>query len=144
MASVDFAYTTGRRSDYTAISVVGMDSRRNIYILEIDRFKTDKISDYFDHIFHLYTKWQFRKLIAEVTAAQSAIVKELKSSYIVPNGLALSITEVKPTRHEGSKEERLSAILEPVYENQQVWHYRGGNCQVLEEELVAQFPPPGS
>lgn len=141
VASVDFAYTTGRRSDYTAISVVGMDSRRNIYVLEIDRFKTDKISDYFDHIFHLYTKWQFRKLIAEVTAAQSAIVKELKSSYIVPNGLAMSITEVKPTRHEGSKEERLSAILEPVYENQQVWHYRGGNCQVLEEELVAQFPP---
>ena len=141
VASVDFAYTTGRRSDYTAIVVSGMDSNRNIYVLDIDRFKTDRISDYFDHIFRLYTKWQFRKLIAEVTAAQSAIVKELKSSYIVPNGLALSIGEVKPTRHEGSKEERLNAILEPVYSNNQVWHYRGGNCQVLEDELTAQFPP---
>lgn len=141
VASVDFAYTTGKRSDYTAIVVAGMDSQRNIYVLDVDRFKTDRISDYFEHILQLYKKWQFRKLIAEVTAAQSAIVKELKSSYIVPNGMALSIAEVKPTRHEGSKEERLAAILEPVYANQQVWHYRGGNCQVLEDELLAQFPP---
>lgn len=141
VASVDFAYSVGKRSDYTAIVVTGMDSLRNIYVLDIDRFKTDSISDYFDHIFALYSKWQFRKLTAEVTAAQAAIVKELKASYIVPNGLALSIAEVKPTRHEGSKEERLNAILQPVYSNNQVWHYRGGNCQVLEDELVAQFPP---
>lgn len=141
VASVDFAFTTGRKSDYTAIVVAGMDANRNIYVLEIDRFKTDRVSDYFEHILELHNKWQFRKLIAEVTSAQGAIVKELKNSYIVPNGLALSITEVKPTRHEGSKEERLGAILQPVYANQQVWHYRGGNCQVLEDELVAQFPP---
>ncbi len=141
VASIDFAYTTGRRSDYTALVIAGMDSLRNIYVLEIDRFKTDKISDYFNHILRLYTKWQFRKLVAEVTAAQSAIVKELKASYIVPNGLMLSVAEVKPTRHEGSKEERLAAILQPVYSNQTVWHYRGGNCQVLEDELVALYPP---
>lgn len=141
VASVDFAYTTGRRSDYTAIVVAGMDSSRNIYVLDIVRFKTDRISEYFDQIFKMYTKWQFRKLVAETTAAQAAIVKELKHSYIVPQGLALSIAEVKPTRHEGAKEERLTAILEPVYSNNQVWHYRGGNCQVLEDELVAQFPP---
>jgi len=140
-ASVDFAYSTGKRSDYTAICVSGMDADRNIYVLEIDRFKTAKISDYFDHIFALYTKWQFRKLAAEVTAAQKAIVEELKASYIRPQGLGLSIKEVKPTRHEGSKEERLSAILEPAYANQAVWHYRAGNCQVLEDELVLQFPP---
>ena len=140
-ASVDFAYSTGRRSDYTAICVAGMDADRNIYVLEISRFKTDKISDYFDHIFDAYKKWQFRKLAAEVTAAQKAIVEELKDSYIRPQGLGISITEIKPTRHQGSKEERLAAILEPVYGNQAVWHYRAGNCQVLEDELVLQFPP---
>ena len=141
VASVDFAYTTGRRSDYTAIVVAGMDRHRNVYVLEIDRFKTDRISDYYDHIFDLHNKWQFRTLMAEVTAAQGAIVKDLKNSYIIPNGLALSIKDVKPTRHEGSKEERMSAVLQPAYNNQQVWHYRGGNCQVLEDELLAQFPP---
>jgi phage terminase large subunit-like protein len=68
-------------------------------------------------------------------------VNELKSSYIVPNGIMLSIVEHKPTRHEGTKEERLRAILEPRYQNLSVWHYRGGNCQVLEDELVMQHPP---
>ena len=141
VASVDFAYSTGARSDYTAICVAGMDAERNLYVLEIDRFKTDKISTYFDHIFAMYTKWQFRRLAAEVTAAQKAIVEELKAGYIRPQGLGISIVEVKPNRHQGSKEERLDAILEPVYNNLAVWHYRGGNCQVLEDELILQFPP---
>lgn len=140
-ASVDFAYSDGKRSDYTAICVCGIDSDRNVYVLDIDRFKTTKISVYFKHIFDLYMKWQFRKLAAEITAAQRAIVEELKNSYIRPQGLGISIIEVKPTRHQGSKEERLAAILEPVYSNSSVWHYRGGNCQVLEDELVLQFPP---
>lgn len=141
VASVDFAYSLNARSDYTAIAVVGVDGDRNYYILDLDRFKTTKISDYFDHVLALYNKWQFRKLAAEATAAQKAIIEELKNSYIKPLGLGLSIIEVKPTKHQGSKEERLSAILEPLYANQAVWHYRGGNCQVLEDELVLQFPP---
>ena len=28
------------------------------------------------------------------------------------------------------------AVLEPKYANHQIWHYPGGNCQILEEELV--------
>lgn len=140
-ASVDFAYSTKKRADYTAISVIGLDRENMVYVLEIDRFKTEKISDYFDHIFELYRKWGFRKLGAEVTAAQKAIVRELKDGYIRPNGLALSIQEIAPTRHQGSKEERMAAILEPRYDNMAMWHYRGGNCQTLEEELIAQHPP---
>lgn len=141
VASVDFAYSLSKRSDYTAIIVLGIDGERNRYILDIERFKTTKISEYFEKILYLYHKWEFRKLIAEATGAQSAIVSELKESYIKPYGLNLSVTEYKPTRHQGSKEERLQAILEPAYENQSVWHYRSGNCQVLEDELVLQFPP---
>jgi phage terminase large subunit-like protein len=140
-ASVDFAYSHSKRADYTAIVVIGVDAKGNIYVLDIDRFKTDKISEYYDHILDLHNKWDFRKLAAEVTAAQAAIVRELKDSYIRPNGLALSVVEVKPTRHQGTKEERLAAILEPKYDNQAVWHYMGGNCQVLEDELISTHPP---
>lgn len=141
VASVDFAYSLSNRSDYTAIVVLGIDSERNKYILDIRRFKTAKISEYFEHILELYQKWEFRKLIAEATGAQKAIVEELKNSYIRPYGLNLSVKDFKPTRHMGSKEERLQAILEPSYENLSVYHYRGGNCQVLEDELILQFPP---
>jgi hypothetical protein len=80
-AAVDFAYSTNSTSDYSAIVVVGVDGRNNYYILDIDRFKTDKISDYFDRILRLHQKWDFRKLRAEVTAAQKVIVKELNLPY---------------------------------------------------------------
>ena len=140
-ASVDFAFSLARRADFTCIVVVGVDSDQNYYVLDIDRFKTDKISDYFKHILQTHQKWDYRKLRAEVTAAQQVIVKDLKENYIRSNGIALSIEDYKPTRHMGSKEERIEAILQPRYENRQVWHYLGGNCQVLEEELVLQNPP---
>jgi hypothetical protein len=62
-------------------------------------------------------------------------VNTLKNEYIKPYGLALSVDEYRPTRSDGNKQERIRATLEPRYENGQMWHYRGGNCQILEEEL---------
>lgn len=69
------------------------------------------------------------------------LVKELKDSYIVPNGLMLSIDEHNPTRHSGSKEERIAATLEPKYDNMQIWHQKNGMCTLLEEELMLARPP---
>ena len=140
-ASVDFAYSLRKTADYTAIVVVGIDPLGNIYVLDIDRFRTDRISEYWEHISALHLKWNFRKLRAEATAAQSIVIKELKDQYLRPSGMALSIEEHKPTRHMGSKEERIAQVLESRYDNQAVWHYRGGNCQILEEELILAHPP---
>ena len=140
-AAIDFAFSLTRRADYTALVVVGVDSRNNYYVLDIQRFKTDKISKYFEEIQRAYMKWEFRKIRCETTVAQAMIVKDLKENYIKPHGLALSVDEFKPTRSMGSKSERMAAVLEPRYQNQQVWHYRGGNCQVLEEELIQNHPP---
>jgi len=140
VAAVDFAYTTGKRSDYTSIVVVGVDGVNNYYILEIDRFKTDKISDYFQRILKLHEKWGFRKIRAEVSVAQAVIVKDLKENYIRPLGLSLSVDEYRPSRWIGSKEERILSTLEPKYANRQMWHYQGGNTQALEEELTFVNP----
>ena len=101
------------------------------------RFKTNRISDMFDCLLKLHIKWDFRKVRAEVTAAQSMIIEDLKNNYLRPHGLALSIDEVRPTK---KKEERIEAILQPRYSNLQIWHYKGGNCELLEEELVLQRP----
>lgn len=140
-AAIDFAFSRSKKADYTALVTIGIDSDHNIYILEIDRFKTDRIVDYFNHIVNAQNKWGFRKMRAEITVAQQAVVRELKESYIKPQGIPLSIDEYRPSRHEGDKEERLAATLEPKYDNMQVWHYRGGNCQSLEEELILKHPP---
>jgi len=139
-ASIDFAYSLAKKADYTAVVVIGVTESNSIYVLDISRFRTDRISEYFEEIQRLHIKWGFRKIRAEVTAAQSAIVKELKTTYIKEAGLALSVEEHKPTRHKGAKDERIAAVLEPKYENMSVWHYEGGNCQILEEELTLEHP----
>ena len=141
VAAVDFAYSTSKKSDSTSIVVVGVDGNNNYYVLDIDRFKTDRISDYFARILKLHEKWGFRKIRAEVSVAQQVIVKDLKDNYIRPHGLGLAVDEFRPSRWQGSKEERILSVLEPKYANKQIWHYQGGNCQSLEEELIFTNPP---
>lgn len=140
-AAVDFAYTLVKKSDFSAIVVVGVDAKQNYYVLDIERFKTDRIAEYFRYILELHRKWDFRKIRAEVTAAQGIIVKDLKDNYIKTHGLALAVEEHKPNRHIGTKEERIRAALQAKYDNGQMWHYEGGNCQVLEDELRLTNPP---
>jgi phage terminase large subunit-like protein len=138
-AGIDFAFTTGERSDYTAIVVVGVDSDGKIIVLDIDRFKTNKISVMFDKVKKLYEKWKFKKLRAEITVAQAMIVEQFKE-FMRRDGHYFVIDEHRPTKHEGAKEERIHANLEPRYNNNAIWHYKGGNCQILEEELVLSKP----
>lgn len=138
-AAVDFAYATTRRADYTAIVVIGIDSDSNVYVLDIDRFKTDRTIEYYKHISTLHSRWGFKKLRAEVTAAQQIIVNDIKD-FIRKDGMTISIDEFRPSRVEGTKEERIAAALESRYENLQMWHYQGGYTPVLEEELKQARP----
>jgi hypothetical protein len=66
------------------------------------------------------------------------IVKDIKENYIRKYGLALSVDDNNPKKK--SKEERIDAALQPKYYNRQIWHFMGGNCELLEEELVNQRP----
>lgn len=138
-AAVDFAFSLSSAADYTAIVVIGVDWEKNIYVLDIDRFKTQKTIDYFNHIVALHSKWVFKKLNAEVTAAQKVIVDSIKD-YVKDKGLRISILEYRPSSKEGSKEERIAAVLEHRYENLQMWHMEGGWTAVLEEELLQARP----
>jgi hypothetical protein len=101
----------------------------------------DEIKGKLAQIAEDHHRWGFRKMRAEVTVAQNAIVEELKTSYFKTHGLSVAIDEYRPSRHDGDKEERMAAILEPKYDNRQIWHYEGGNCQLLEEELILRRPP---
>lgn len=138
-AAVDFAFSMSKGADYTAIVVIGLDCDGNVYVLDIDRFKTDKTYDYFKHIADLHSKWKFKKLRAEVSVAQKVIVNGIKD-YVKREGMSLAVEEARPNRTEGSKEERIAAALEPKYEAQEVWHYDGGWIPVLEEELILARP----
>ena len=138
-ASIDFAFSLNKKADYTAVVVIGVDCDNRVYVLDIDRFKTDKINSYFKSISELHSKWSFKKLRAEVTVAQAVIARDLKDR-VREEGLRLSIDEYRPSRHEGRKEERIAAALEHRYENQDMIHFKGGYTEILEEELVLSRP----
>ena len=95
--------------------------------------------EYFKHIAILHSKWKFNKLQAEVSVAQKVIVNSIKG-YIKSEGMTLSVQEYRPSRSEGTKEERIAAALEHRYDNLQMWHTEGGWTPVLEEELVQARP----
>jgi hypothetical protein len=137
--AVDFAFSLSRKADWTAIVVVGVDYDFNVYVLDIDRFRSDKSYDYFKKIAALHSKWNFKKLSAEVTVAQKVIVNDIKG-YVKKEGMSISIEDHTPTRHNGSKEERIAALLEHRYESRNIWHFEGGYTAVLEEELIQARP----
>lgn len=138
-AAIDFAFSMRATADYTAIVVIGISAENDIYILDIDRFKTNNISKYFERIADLHSKWEFKKLRAEVTVAQEVIVRDLKD-YIKSHGLYLSVDEFRPSRSEGSKEERIASALDFRYDNLQIWHSKGGLTNLLEHELIMSRP----
>ncbi len=135
-ASIDFASTVKSTSDYTAIVVVGVDSKKYIYILDIDRFRTNKISEMADRLFKLYSKWRWKKLRAEATAAQELVIEQIKE-YQREYQTYFPIKSVKPL---DKKEIRIMTNLEPRYNNGHIFHFRGGLCQILEDELVSSRP----
>lgn len=135
-AAIDFAYSLSTRADSTCIVVVGVDSDNNRYVLDIDRFKTDKINDYYSHIMAAHSKFNIKKLRAECTAAQQAIVNSLKDK-LAESSQRLVIEEYKPT---ANKDERVTSSLRPLYEDRRIFHYKGGHCELLEEELKQVKP----
>lgn len=137
-AAMDFAHSLSAAADYTAIAVVGVDAFNNYYVLDLERFRTQQISEYFAKLLRMHTKWDFRKIRMEMTAAQSTIVNSMKQDYIKPHGISLAIEETRPTK---DKNERIEGILQPKYSNSQMWHFHGGICQTMEEELILQHPP---
>lgn len=137
-AAMDFAFSLSDKSDYTVIMIVGVDDESNYYILDIDRFKTNSISFMYDKAERMYRKWKFKKMRCEVVAAQKMIVQQFRE-YMRSQDIAFTIDEYNPPKTM-KKEERIASVLEPRYNNNQIWHYKGGHCQTLEEELVLNKP----
>lgn len=138
-AAADLAFTIKKTSDYTAVVIIGVDEDGYIYVLDCTRFKTDKYDQYYDKMITLHQKWRFTKLLIETNAGGSLVAGYLKDE-VRKNGDSLIIEQKASTRYQGSKEERIAAVLEPRYENMSVFHFKGGMTNILEEELVLQRP----
>jgi hypothetical protein len=138
-AAIDFAFSIRKTADYTVLVVVGVDHEGHIYLLDIKRKRTDKTKEYYQMVYDTHMKWGYKKIRAEVTAGQKVIAERIKDD-IRMDGLLLSVDMYRPTRNEGTKEERIHAALKPRYENNTIWHYAGGLCEELEQELIQHNP----
>ena len=138
VAGMDLAWTedTGRssRGDYSAIAVIGMDEEGFIYLLDLVRFKTAKYSVYYRHISRMYDTWRFRRLFIEQEGGGKFVVGEMQDR--VRNDVHINLTIIgKNVPRSMSKEERITAILEPRYDAGTIKHFKGGMIGDLELEL---------
>ena len=138
-AAADLAFTMHQKSDYTAIVVIGIDADGYIYVLDATRFKTDKYDQYYERIVELHNKWRFSKIRIETNAGGTLVAGYLRDE-VRRNGQSLIIDEKASTRAQGSKEERIAAVLEPRYDNHTIFHHKGGMINILENELILARP----
>lgn len=136
--AVDMAASTKDRADYTVVVVGAIDDEGNRYVVDIKRFKTQRASAIFDAIRDSYVAYQFKKLRIEAVSGFRLVAQDL-ADRLTDEGVRIPIDLYIPPNTDG-KFARVNGILEPLYQSGAVYHYRGGNCQVLEDELVSVNP----
>lgn len=138
-AAMDVAWTDSDTSDYTAIAVIGMDSAENIYLLDLQQFKTTNFNDYYQEVLALHRKWGFKKIRVETNAGGSFVKNELER-LIRQNGDVLSVEGKSVQKSAGSKNERKGATLEWRYADQRIWHFKGELNSELEDQIILTRP----
>lgn len=144
-AAADLAFSDGqaknaKRRDFTAIAVVGVDCEGFIYVLELDRFQTDKPDVYYNRIIELHEYWDFKELYVETNSA-GKFIKQYLSDEVRRNGGTLKVEGGAHVSHQGRKEERIAQVLHDRYHNGTIFHNKGGYSRLLEEELKLARPP---
>lgn len=139
-AGIDLAFSIGRDADYTAVVVIGADCDNNIFILDIDRFRTDKLDVQVEALIRMANKWSFKLLRIEANGPQKGAAVYIKDQ-IHNAGRIIDIDLHTPNRQQGSKEERIAAVLEGRYFNKQMWHPKIHRyLEDLETQLVMLRP----
>ena len=137
-AAIDMATGVAKSNDYTVVIVGGIDTSGNRYVLDIKRFKTAKISDMMRELDEAHRKWQYKKLRIEVVSGFRLVGEDLADK-LHGRGIRIPIDFYVPPNTE-AKPVRINGILEPLYQSGSIYHYRGGNSMVLEDELVSVAP----
>ncbi len=137
-AALDLAATIADSSDYTVLTVGGIDPSGNRYLMEIRRFKTTKTSKILEELRSSYIKNYWKKLRIESVSGFRLVAEDLADK-LYDGGIRIPIDYYIPP-NTIAKAIRVNNIMEPLYQSGSIYHYRGGNAQVLEDELVSAQP----
>lgn len=136
--AVDLAANISDTADYSVIIVGGIDKMANRFVLDICRYKSNKISTTLQHLKDIYNKFRFKKLRIEAVSGFKLVAEDLAES-LNDAGIRIPIDFYTPPNNE-AKAARINGILEPLYQAGAIYHFRGGDCQTLEDELVSANP----
>lgn len=137
-AAVDLAASSGS-GDYSTITVGGIDEDGNRYFMYGQRVQSVKISDVDKMIEEAFRRYQFKALRIEAVSGFKMVAEDL-ADRLIRKGIRIPIDYYVPPRTGEGKAARINNILEPLYQAGAVYHYRGGVCQLLEDELVKINP----
>jgi len=121
--TIDPAGTTNRKSDYTAILVIGIDCDSNIWVLENHQLKVSQ-SDWMDLVFRKAKQYGIGLDGGGVVSLETnALQKTYKYAFdleMEKRGYYLPIKESAPHGSSGNKESRIAA-LQPFFEQGRVY-----------------------
>jgi len=131
---LDPAKTVTPQSDFSAITVVAIDTQRHrLFVLEVfnDRVYPDQL---YDKVFELVDRHKVRVVGMEVTSLNLWIVQPFKNEMVRRNKTYIELVELKAVK---KKEERIRGLI-PYYRQGFVYHHPAV-CQELESQLL-MFP----
>ena len=136
-AALDLAFSTSSTADYTAVMVVGLDRENNVYVLDIDQYKTEDFNVHTTKLKALHAKWGFNEIVVEMNGPQKANGPRLQNA-LKKSGVSLAVVPFIPRE---SKQERMTAVLDPKYRLNQVFHPKGALYLDELEDQLELFKP---
>ncbi len=133
ITTVDPAISYAQRSDYTAIVTCGMDSKRNIYILDTVRGHWASPSEIIHAILQSIDKWKPLQVGIESNGFQKSL-KWWMEELVMKQRKIPPIVELKSPVTK-TKDLRLKS-LEPYYRNGMIFHHETMAGKDLENELL--------
>lgn len=139
--TTDFATSTNKRADYTAIGVWAVDAKENRYLVDgiLGRFL---MNETFEHIFKYCTEYQIESVGLEVTGQQGGFVSLFKEEMLKRN-IFFSIARMKGTKKEGiavksNKMDRFR-LSEPFFKRGKVYFPKEMENSSLVVELIEEL-----
>lgn len=129
--SIDLASSKNKNADYTAITVLAVNSDNHRFIEDIvyGRFSVDEI---IDHLFNLVAKYRPVKVVIEKVAFQ-AVMEQLIQKEQIRRNVFFNVQMFIP---KGRKEDRIKT-LQPLYAAGAIWHKEKADyLHELETELL--------
>lgn len=132
---IDPAISVEQDADFTAMVTIGLDSNRNIYILDIVREHL-KVDGIINAIFQQYERWHPLAIGIEEVGFQRALRYSLKQEE-EKRRRYLNVLELKP--HARSKDQRIRG-LQPLYAAGKVLHNKDLLYTIYLEDELLRFP----